>query len=86
MILAPRTRDTQRSNGWKEVESEGSRCRPPRKGQDLCFFPPPTLTVLSQMINMEPGYGGPDAVMGSSFQSEGPKGTPNDKRQSRTRF
>lgn len=23
----------------------------------LCLFPPPTLTVLSQMINMEPGYG-----------------------------
>lgn len=52
----------------------------------LCLFPPPTLTLLSPVINMEPGYGGPDAVMGSSFQSEGPKGTPNDKRQSRTGF
>lgn len=44
----------------------------------LCLFPPRTLTVLSQMINMEPGYGGPVAVIGNSFQSEGPKGKPND--------
>ena len=52
----------------------------------LCLFPPPTPTVLFQMINMEPGYGRPVAVIGNSFQSEGPKGKPNDERQNRTGF